>query len=134
LASSSKRHPRLIGIPVGLALLDFGEQLVEPDHPCDRDAGALERHQVGLAAPVRKPAPCAHCRRFQADMLVGFRILQDGRGMDAGLGGKSRGADIRRLRSKCAVEQLVEGVARPAVSFSSASGVIEVSNRSAKSA
>jgi hypothetical protein len=41
-------------------------------------------------------------------MLVGARILDQRRGMDAGLGGKSGGADIGRLRRRRAVEQLVE--------------------------
>src|SRR5580704_10943567 len=43
-------------------------------------------------------------------MLVGRRLLEDCRGMDAGLGGESALADIRRMTVRRAVEHLVECV------------------------
>ncbi len=46
--------------------------------------------------------------RLGRHMLVGARVLQQRRGMDAGLGGEGGGADIGRLTVRRAVEQLVE--------------------------
>ena len=43
------------------------------------------------------------------DVLVGARVLRQRRGVDAGLGGESRGADIRGVPVRRAVEELVEG-------------------------
>ena len=42
-------------------------------------------------------------------MLVGARVLRERGGVDAGLGGEGRGADIGRVPVRRAVEQLVEG-------------------------
>ena len=52
-------------------------------------------------------------RRAVADalgrhVLVGARVLQHGRGVDAGLGGEGGGADIGRMAVRRAVQQLVE--------------------------
>ncbi len=45
-------------------------------------------------------------------MFVGARVLQQCRGMDAGLGGEGRGTDIGRLGFGRAVQQLVEIVGK----------------------
>ena len=42
-------------------------------------------------------------------MLVGARVLGEGGGVNAGLGGEGRGADIGRVPVRRAVEQFVEG-------------------------
>jgi hypothetical protein len=88
-----------IGIAGGLALLDDGDQLVELRIIlADRDATPLERiDEVRLAALVGDHH-LAEIADLSGDMLIGARILEQRRGMDAGLGGESRGADIGRLR------------------------------------
>src|SRR5437763_12947093 len=47
--------------------------------------------------------------RLGLHMLIGFRLLGDRRGMDAGLGGKGALADIRRLGIGAAVQEVIEG-------------------------
>ncbi len=53
-------------------------------------------------------AAIADARRV--DVLVGARILGDGRGVDAGLGGEGRGADVGRLAVGGAVDHVVEAL------------------------
>ena len=65
-------------------------------------------------------------------MLIGLRLLDDGRGMDAGLGGKGAVADIGRLAVGRPVEQFIER-ARDMGQRLQPVFVTPVSNRSAKS-
>ena len=74
-------------------------------------ADALELGQhVGLAGLLRHQHAAAVADRFRRDVLVGRRVLGDGGGMNAGLGGEGAFADIGRVAVGRAVEPLVERV------------------------
>ena len=64
--------------------------------------------QVGLAGLIGDQHAAAVAHRLRRHVLIGLGFLHDGRGMDAGLGGKGALADIGRLRVGRAVEQFVE--------------------------
>ena len=64
---------------------------------------------VGAAALVRDEELARVADRLRLDMLVGARVLQHRRGVDAGLGGEGAGPDEGRVAVRRAVEDLVEG-------------------------
>ena len=107
-----RRVRRLVGIADRLALLDLVEQAgdalvvlvdLEPD--------ALELGQhVGAAGLVGDQKLAAVADRLGRDMLVGGGVLDDRRGVDAGLGGEGALADVGRVAVRRAVEPLVERV------------------------
>ena len=104
----------LVGIAHRLARLHLVEQLrhariVAPD----RHAQPLQLvEQVRLAGLVGDQHAAAVADAFRLHVLVGGRLLEDGRRMDAGLGGERRLADVGRLPVRRAVQDLVEHAAR----------------------
>ena len=54
--------------------------------------------EIGFSGLIGDQHAAAVAHGFRLHMLVGFRLLDDGRGMNAGLGGKGALADIGRLR------------------------------------
>ncbi len=102
----------LIGIAGRLALLDHRDQLVELRIIlADHDAAPLQGiEEVGLAALVGHHHLAVIADQMRLHMLIGAGVLQQRRGMDAGLGGKGGGTDIGQLVVGRAVEQFIEGM------------------------
>ena len=123
----------LIGVAHGLALLHLVEQARHARVVAmDLDAEALQLGQdVGAAGLVGDQQQAAVADRLRRHVLVGARVLDHGRGMDAGLGGEGRGADIGRMPVRRAVEQLVEACARRASGWPARSSSTPMSKRSA---
>ena len=106
---------RFIGKALGLALLDDGNQRVECGIVLfDLDALAVQfGDEVRLAALVGDHQAAAVADAFGINMLIGIGCLEDCRGMDTGLGGKSRRADIGRLMIGSLIDEFVELVGNP---------------------
>ena len=100
-----------IGIARGLPLLDHRDQRIELRIVLGNgDAATLELvEEIRLAALVGHHDLAEIADTFGLDMFVGLRILEQCRGVDAGLGGEGRAADIRALVMRRAVEKLIEG-------------------------
>ena len=89
----------IIGIALRFAFLDLAQQRVEA---CvvlvDRKADAGKfGEEIGFAGLVGNQHAAAVADAFRRHMLIGLGLLDDGRGMDAGLGGEGAPADIGRL-------------------------------------
>ena len=100
----------LIGIADRLPLLDLAEERVEAAVvPLDAEPQAGELgNNIGLPRLVGDEEVAPVADRLRRDVLVGPRVLDDGRGVDAGLGGEGARPDIGRLPVGGAVDQLVE--------------------------
>src|SRR5581483_7334489 len=75
----------------------------------DLDADALELGEhVGAAALIGNEELAAIADAVRRYVLIGRRILDDRRGVDAGLGGKRALADIGRVAVGSTIEDFIE--------------------------
>jgi hypothetical protein len=95
-ASSQRRSGPLVCVAGRLPLLDLAKHPVEAwIGSRDRNPEALEfGDEVRLAGLLRHQHMAAVADDGGIDVLVGPRVLEDGRRVDASLGGERRGADI----------------------------------------
>ena len=105
-----RRIRAIIGIANGLALLHFAQEIVKARiiFPHLKANAVQLCHQIGFSGLVRHQHTAAIAHGFRRHMLVGFRFLDDGRGVDTRLGGECAFANVRRLRVGRTVQEFIK--------------------------